>query len=89
MGQWFERVVVSSFYQDEHLTYNLFRQDFTTSKRMVDAINRILGTGTAHALDASSVRVSAPKEASQRVDFVSILENIEVIPDISGAKIRY
>ncbi len=86
-GATVERAVPSPFYQGDHLVFNLFRADFTTAKRVVDAINHTLGPETARAIDASSVHVSAPKDTAQRVDFVSVVENIPVDPDIGGAKI--
>ena len=86
-GATVERTVYSPFYDSNHIVLNLYRTDFTTAKRMVDAINRTLGPATASALDANSIRVSAPLKRAQRVDFVSVLENIMVNPDKSGAKI--
>ncbi len=44
------------------MTYNLHNPDFTTAKRMSDAINELMGPGTARALDAASVIVSALKK---------------------------
>ena len=82
-----ERVVASPFYQGNSIVYNLNQPDFTTVKRMVDAINNAIGSDTAVAMDASSVRVNAPKNPAQRVDFVSVIENIEFTPDDSAAKI--
>lgn len=69
------------------LTYNLNTPDFTTAKRMSDAINQMMGPGTAHPVDAVSVEVTAPKASSQRVDYVSVLENIEFTPGEAEAKV--
>ena len=75
-----ERMVESSFLETEHLILNLNRGDFTASANMAEAINNIFGPDVAIPLDANSVRVRAPQEPSQRVAFVSLLENIEVEP---------
>ena len=75
-----ERMVESSFLETEHLILNLNRGDFTASANMAEAINNIFGPDVAIPLDANSVRVRAPQDPSQRVAFVSLLENIEVEP---------
>lgn len=75
-----ERMVESSFLETEHLILNLNRGDFTASANMAEAINGIFGPDIAVPLDANSVRVRAPQDPSQRVAFVSLLENIEVEP---------
>lgn len=75
-----ERMVESSFLETEHLILNLNRGDFTASANMAEAINSIFGPDIAVPLDANSVRVRAPQDPSQRVAFVSLLENIEVEP---------
>lgn len=79
--------IPNPFYFSRKLTYNLHSPDFTTAKRMRDAINELMGPGTAEAIDAASVEVSAPKLMSQRVDYVSVLENIEFTPGEAEAKI--
>jgi flagellar P-ring protein precursor FlgI len=82
-----ERSVPSAFEQGNTLTLNLNRADFTTAKRIVDKINELLGPGVAQALDAGSVRVSAPIDPGQRVDYLSILENLDVEAGQAMAKI--
>ncbi|MCJ8167965.1 flagellar basal body P-ring protein FlgI [Atopomonas sediminilitoris] len=86
-GAMVERAVPSPFAQGDSLTLNLNRADFTTAKRIVDRINDLLGPGVAQALDATSIRVSAPRDPSQRVDYLSILENLEVEPGQAMAKV--
>ena len=75
-GATVEREVPTSFAQGDHLTLNLRRPDFTTSYRMVDVINSRFGADVAQSLDGSSVQVRAPRDPSQRVAFVSMLENL-------------
>ena len=65
----------------------MHKADFTTAKNLADAVNKTIGAGTAYAIDASSVRVSAPREIPQRVAFVSVIENIEIKLGETAAKI--
>ncbi|WP_191600982.1 flagellar basal body P-ring protein FlgI [Marinomonas algicola] len=82
-----ERVVPNSFNRGDTLTFNLNRPDFTTAKHVADRINNLLGPNIAQTLDATSIRVSAPRDPSQRVSFLSILENLEVELGKERAKI--
>lgn len=86
-GATIEVDIPNPFYYSKSLTYNLRAPDFTTARRMSDAINELMGPGTARALDATSVVVTAPKKMSQRVEYVSVLENIEFKPADSMARI--
>ncbi|MCF7971128.1 MAG: flagellar basal body P-ring protein FlgI [Methylococcaceae bacterium] len=86
-GATVERSVSSPFADGNVITFSLHSADFTTANRMVQAINRLLGEGTAIAADAASVRVSAPLDAGQRVTFASMVENIMVNPDDAPARI--
>ena len=52
-----------------------------------DKVNELLGPGVAQAVDGGSVRVSAPMDPSQRVDYLSILENLEIDPGQAVAKV--
>lgn len=49
--------------------------DFTTARRMAEAINAYIGAGTAHATDPGTVVVSRP--ASFRGDMVSLVADVE------------
>jgi flagellar P-ring protein precursor FlgI len=82
-----ERGVNSTFSQGDHLTFNLHRPDFTTARRMSEIINDLLGPGAASAVDAASIRVTAPRDPNQRVSFISVLENLEVTPGEESAKV--
>ena len=73
-----EREVPNPFANMKKLVLNLHRSDFTTAKRVVQAINQVLGPDSAHALDAVSVQVLTPPTTSQKVEFVSFLENLEI-----------
>ncbi|MCB1645219.1 MAG: flagellar basal body P-ring protein FlgI, partial [Pseudomonadales bacterium] len=76
-GAMVERPAPSGFMQGD-LVFNLHRPDFTTAKRMADRINDLLGPEVAYALDGGSVKVSAPLDASERVSYLSVIENLEI-----------
>ncbi|MGM7319364.1 flagellar basal body P-ring protein FlgI [Idiomarina sp. ST10R2A5] len=82
-----EREVLSGFGSSDYFTFNLHQSDFTTAKRMAETINGIVGEGTAQAVDATSVRVRAPRDMNQRVSYMSTLENLEVQQAAAAAKI--
>jgi len=86
-GATVEKSIPNPFYFSEFLTFNLHTPDFTTVKRMTDAINQMMGPGTASAVDATSVKVTAPKKMAHRVDYVSVLENIEFDPADAAARV--
>ncbi len=86
-GATVEREVQSSFNMGDTITFNLKRADFTTAKNIVSAINDLYGDETAEALDAVSVKVSAPRDPSERVQFLSEIENIEIEQGDEAAKI--
>lgn len=86
-GATIEREVVSPFSKGDTITFNLLNPDFTTARRVVEAINGRLGPDMAYAHDATSVSVRAPRDPSQRVSFLSILENINIEPAEEAAKV--
>lgn len=86
-GATVERAVTSPFASGEHLVFNLNRADFTTAKRVVDQINSTFGPGVAQAQDAGSITVRAPLDPNQRVDYMSMVENLEVKQGNATAKI--
>ena len=86
-GATVEREVPSSFALTERLMLNLHTADFTTAKRLEEAINKKLGSSEASALDATSVTIAAPKDPSQRVSFMSFIENLTLEPGEASAKI--
>ncbi|GAB4391767.1 MAG: flagellar basal body P-ring protein FlgI [Gammaproteobacteria bacterium] len=86
-GATVERTITSPFSYAKTLVLNLNTPDFTTAKRMADTINRVFGPDTAKTIDATSVEVLAPKNISERVNYISVLENLEVKPAEAPAKI--
>lgn len=86
-GATVERAVPTAFSQGNSLTLNLNRPDFTTAKNIVDRVNDLLGPGVANAIDAASVRISAPLDPNQRVDYIAVLENLEIDLGQAAAKV--
>ncbi|NRQ42331.1 flagellar basal body P-ring protein FlgI [Rheinheimera sp. YQF-2] len=86
-GAMVEREVISPFAQGDFITFNLKRSDFTTAKRLAEAINSFMGPETAYSMDATSVQVRAPRDISQRVSYLSTLENLSFEPGDHSAKI--
>ncbi len=86
-GATVERAVPSGFDQGNSLVLNLNRPDFTTAKNIVDTLNEQLGPGVARALDGASISVSAPADPGQRVDYLSIIENLDVEVGQAVAKV--
>jgi flagellar P-ring protein FlgI len=86
-GATVEKEVITSFASAPNLMLNLHTPDFTTAARMAGAINKLLGDGTAEAVDAVSVKVIAPVDPNQRIAYVSTLEGIEVKPGDAPARV--
>jgi flagellar P-ring protein precursor FlgI len=86
-GATVEREVPSPFSDEPKITLNLNSPDFTTAQRLAASINNTLGDGIASPVDAVSVDVRAPTSASDKVEFLSILENLAVDPAAASAKI--
>jgi len=86
-GATVERTVKNAFNVGDHLILNLHQADFTTASRLTDSINHTLGKGTARSMDASSIKINAPRDPNQRVPFLSLIENLELSPGEASAKI--
>ena len=86
-GATVEKAIQNSFAYGDHIIFNLNRPDFTTARRVAENINEMLGPNIARALDASSVRVTAPLDMDQRVSYMSLLENIQVQPGEAPARV--
>ena len=86
-GATVERAVPTNFATEPYVVLNLHTPDFTTAARLTDGINNLLGADTARALDAVSVRVQAPTDASQRIAYLSTLERIDIEPGDAPARV--
>jgi len=85
-GALVERIVPTAIGDAENVYLELNTTDFTTTRRMVEAINRQF-PDTASALDGRVVQVRAPGDANGRIAFLSQLESIDVTPAVAMAKV--
>lgn len=82
-GALVEREVPFAFGDQRELNYRLKDSDFTTVSRMSEAVNKQFGDNVARSLDAGQMQVMIPANYQDRVvDFVSVLERLDVIPDV-------
>lgn len=86
-GAMVEREVETNFSNGQPIIFNLHRADFTTAKRLAESINEMLGPDVARPIDSVSVMVDAPVNPAQRVNYLSMLENIEIKPGEAAAKV--
>ena len=86
-GASIEREIANPFASGDNIVLHLKRPDFTTAKRLADTINHVLGPNNAFAQDSVTVAINAPQNVSQRVGFVSFIENLEFQPGEAAAKI--
>ena len=86
-GATVERMIATPFDTSEHIVLNIREADFSTSTAITEAINVAFGDGTAKALDGVSIAVQAPTESSQRVAFLSMVENLDVSPGEPPARV--
>ena len=86
-GASIEKMVDTPFQSTDNVLLNLHQSDFSTAMRVADAVNEVFGPDVAVPLDASTIKVRAPVDPSQKVSFVSLLENIEVEPARPSAKV--
>jgi flagellar P-ring protein FlgI len=82
-----ERMVETPFLNAENIILNLHKGDFSTASNVAEAVNEIFGDNVAVALDSASIKIRAPIDPSQRVAFLSLLENVEVEPARPAAKV--
>ena len=82
-----EREVETPFQTSDYLVFNTQQTDFTTVSAITDAINENFGAGTAMAMDGRSIAVAAPDNMSARVSFLSMIENLDVVPGEPRAKV--
>ena len=82
-----ERAVESPLGGDGTLMLELHTSDFGTAQMAMEAINRSFGPGTATALDARVIQVTAPARPEERVGFLARIQNIDVAPAQGVAKV--
>lgn len=86
-GAHVERVLPNRFDHDPEVRLDLHTPDFTTATRLAAGINQMLGGELARAVDAVTVAVRGPADASQRVAFIAELENLDVQPGELAARV--
>ena len=86
-GATVEKAVASQITQGDSITLNLNDPDFTTATRLVASVNKSMGDGIASVMDGGTIRVRAPLDITQRVAFLSMVENLEVEPGAAAAKV--
>lgn len=82
-----ERTVDTPFDKSDQVVLNLREADFTTATAIVNGVNEKFGDGTARAIDPVSISVRAPEDISQRVAFISMVENLDVKPGEPPARV--
>jgi flagellar P-ring protein precursor FlgI len=86
-GATVEKVVDNPFDKSDNILLNLRESDYTTASSITQAINTQFGSDVAKAIDSVSIVVRAPLNPSQRVNFVSLIENIDVQPGEPPARV--
>lgn len=86
-GALVERAVETNFAGGQPIVFNLNRADFTTANQLAKSINGLLGPDVARPLDSVSVMVDSPQNPAQRVDFIAMLENLDVTLGEEAAKV--
>ena len=86
-GALIERAVETAFDKSDVVILNTRTHDFTTTQAVVNAVNDKFGAGVAKALDGMSITLTVPQEISQRVAFMSMVENLEVVPGDESARV--
>ena len=82
-----EKLVENPFGKADNVVLNLRESDFTTANAILQAINSRFGSDIATALDGVSIVVRAPMDITQRVSFMSMIENLEVQPGEPPARV--
>jgi flagellar P-ring protein precursor FlgI len=77
-----EREIAFNMEDMNSVELNLRNPDFTTARRIANAVNAFLGTDAAMATDPSTVKVNVPKQYNKRtVDLLTDIEQLRVEPD--------
>jgi flagellar P-ring protein precursor FlgI len=71
----------------DEITLNLHTFDFTTAARTVEALEAAFGAGVARAVDGGTIAVRAPQDPGARVGFMARVENLEIDPGESAARV--
>jgi flagellar P-ring protein precursor FlgI len=81
-GATVEREIPFDFTGKEEFTLSLHEADFTTSQRLVKAINHHLRSSYAVSRDGGAITIKLPPGYKDRVvPLLASLENLEIVPD--------
>jgi len=86
-GAQVERSVPTSLQQGDSIQLDLNAADFQTARRVAQAVNERMGAGVARAVDGRVVRVTAPLDANQRVNFLAEIEELSFTLAAPAAKV--
>ncbi|MDH3252799.1 MAG: flagellar basal body P-ring protein FlgI [Ignavibacteria bacterium] len=84
-GAILEKGIVSAVGQDSTINVILTQADWTTAKRVAEAVNNRFQQNVAEAFDASTVTLTIPPDfrgSGKLVEFVSTVELEEIAPDV-------
>lgn len=81
-GALVEREIPATIVNEGVIELLLMEPDFTTAAKTAARINEHF-PGSSHALDSTSVRVTIPDDLrSSPIDFIALVGNLEVTPDV-------
>jgi len=86
-GATVERSVPTSVGQGDSLMLEVNHPDFTTASRVAQVINKNFGNGVAQPLNARQIRVRAPMDVAQRVEFLARIEGLSVVAADASPKV--
>ena len=86
-GATVERIVDNPFDKAERVVLNVRDSDFTTTTAIVNVINTRFGADVARAMDGVTISLQAPLDLTQRVAFMSMVENMDVMPGEPSARV--
>jgi len=76
-----EREVPFDFSQLQSLKIALRNPDFTTARRVADAINEFVGVGTAFAMDSGTVQLNVAQYGGEPTALLTDIEQLPIEPD--------
>lgn len=86
-GATVEQEVGTNFLTNQYIVLNLNKPDFTTAVRLAKSINQLVGSNAAKPIDQTSIQVNAPRDPSQRISYLSVLENLQVKPAETNGRV--
>lgn len=86
-GATVEKSLNSTVGNGDNVFYELFEGDFGNARKVVQAINRAKGDGTAKALDARRISVKVPLSEDDKVNFLADIDDLKIDPTAGVAKV--